>query len=66
MTKAYNIDCMGAMREMKDNQFDLAIVDAPYFSGPEKRGYYGRKKSRAGVPKEIQRVLIIVQCRRYS
>ena len=30
MTIAYNIDCMAAMAEMKDNQFDLAIVDPPY------------------------------------
>ena len=33
MTEAYNIDCMEAMREMKDNQFDLAIVDPPYGIG---------------------------------
>ena len=26
----YNQDCMEAMKEMKDNQFDLAIVDPPY------------------------------------
>lgn len=28
-----------------DNQFDLAIVDPPYYSGPEKRKYYGKSKS---------------------
>ena len=28
--KLYNQDCMKAMKEMKDNQFDLAIVDPPY------------------------------------
>ncbi len=27
---AYNQDCLAAMREMDDNQFDLAIVDPPY------------------------------------
>lgn len=27
---AYNMDCMDAMREMKDEAFDLAIVDPPY------------------------------------
>ena len=28
--KIYNEDCLPAMRKMKDNQFDLAIVDPPY------------------------------------
>jgi site-specific DNA-methyltransferase (adenine-specific) len=30
MTQAFNIDCMDAMAQMKDNEFDLAIVDPPY------------------------------------
>ena len=30
MTEAFNIDCMDAMARMKDNEFDLAIVDPPY------------------------------------
>lgn len=30
MTEAFNIDCMAAMAEMKDNEFNLAIVDPPY------------------------------------
>ena len=29
----YNKDCLLAMREMKDNEFDLAIVDPPYGGG---------------------------------
>ena len=29
----YNQDCMEAMKEMTDNQFDLAIVDPPYGIG---------------------------------
>ena len=29
----YNQDCLEAMQEMKDNQFDLAIVDPPYGIG---------------------------------
>ena len=33
MTKAFNIDCMDAMAQMKDNKFDLAIVDPPYGVG---------------------------------
>jgi site-specific DNA-methyltransferase (adenine-specific) len=28
--KLFNMDCMEALREMEDNQFDLAIVDPPY------------------------------------
>ena len=30
MINLYNRDCMEALKEMKDNQFDLAIVDPPY------------------------------------
>lgn len=44
-----NIDCLPAMKKYPDNFFDLAIVDPPYFSGPEKRRYYGRKVSPIGV-----------------
>ena len=33
MTEAYNSDCMAAMAQMKDNEFDLAIVDPPYGIG---------------------------------
>lgn len=42
-------DCMDILREMPDNSFDLAIVDPPYFSGPERRGYYGKSQSTTGV-----------------
>ena len=30
---AYNMDCLEAMRQMKDNEFDLAVVDPPYGGG---------------------------------
>ena len=33
MTRAYNSDCMEAMSQMSDNEFDLAIVDPPYGIG---------------------------------
>lgn len=49
MSKFVHADCMEVMREYPDNYFDLAIVDPPYFSGPEKRGFYGRKISPIGV-----------------
>ena len=29
MINIYNQDCLEAMREMSDKQFDLAIVDPP-------------------------------------
>lgn len=45
----YNMDCMKSMKEIPDKYFDLAIVDPPYFSGPERRAFYGRKISPIGV-----------------
>ena len=45
----YNMDCMEGMKRFPDKHFDLAIVDPPYFSGPERRGYYGRRISPIGV-----------------
>lgn len=42
-------DCMEVMRRMKDKEFDLAIVDPPYFDGPNKLGYYGTQVSSKGV-----------------
>ena len=33
MINLFNKDCMLALKEMKDNQFDLAIVDPPYGIG---------------------------------
>ncbi|HEM3451978.1 DNA methyltransferase [Streptococcus suis] len=49
MSKFINANCMDVMRQYPDGYFDLAIVDPPYFSGPEKRKYYGRKISPIGV-----------------
>ena len=39
----FNEDCLPAMRRMKDNEFDLAIVDPPYGIGDDLRLYSGRK-----------------------
>lgn len=33
--KAYNMDCMDALREMPDKCFDLAVVDPPYGPGAQ-------------------------------
>ena len=49
MDKFINADCFEVMCQYPDDYFDLAIVDPPYFSGPEKRKYYGRKVSSIGV-----------------
>ena len=45
----YNMDCMEGLKDIPDGCFDLAIVDPPYFSGPERREYYGREISPIGV-----------------
>lgn len=47
--KLFNMDCMDYMRTLPDNAFDLAIVDPPYFNGPNKSGYYGKGYSNIGV-----------------
>lgn len=49
MNFAYNMDCLSAMQQMPDKYFDLAVVDPPYFSGPERRNFYGRQVSPIGV-----------------
>ncbi|MCH5235533.1 MAG: site-specific DNA-methyltransferase [Muribaculaceae bacterium] len=40
---------MEVLKEMPDLSFDLAIVDPPYFSGPERRGFYGSQISSTGI-----------------
>ena len=49
ISEVYNEDCKDVMRRFPDGFFNLAIVDPPYFSGPEKRQYYGQKVSSKGV-----------------
>lgn len=44
-----NEDNMALMARYPDKYFDLAIVDPPYFSGPEKRKFYGQEVSNKGV-----------------
>lgn len=45
----FNIDCMDLMPRFGDKEFDLAIVDPPYFLGPERRNYYGSDVSTVGI-----------------
>lgn len=49
LNRLYNMDCVEGMSDFPDQYFELAIVDPPYFSGPERRGYYGRTISPIGV-----------------
>lgn len=48
MINIYNQDCMEAMIDMSDNQFDLAIVDPPYGIGisGQKEKKQGKKSDR--------------------
>lgn len=52
----YNMDCMDGMKGFPDKYFDLAIVDPPYFTGPERRGFYGRKTSPIGVQRIYEKM----------
>lgn len=45
----YNMDCMDGMKQWSDNYFDLAIVDPPYYEGPNKKIFYGTEISTRGV-----------------
>lgn len=52
LNRCYNMDCMEGMAQFPDRYFELAVVDPPYFSGPERRGFYGSKKSKIGVHRD--------------
>lgn len=52
----YNMDCLEGMKQFPDKFFHLAIVDPPYFSGPERRGFYGRKVSPIGVKRIYEKM----------
>jgi len=43
------MDCMEAMKDMSENQFDLAIVDPPYFKEIGKKNYCGSDISTTGI-----------------
>lgn len=51
-----NEDCMIGMARYPDKYFDLAIVDPPYFSGPERRQFYGSKHSSIGVRRVYEKI----------
>ena len=41
--RIYNQDCMVAMSKMKDKEYDLAIVDPPFFVGPANKDYFNSR-----------------------
>ena len=41
MIQVYNEDCLQALKQMNDDQFDLGIVDPPYGIKVAKRGHVG-------------------------
>src|ERR1700741_668040 len=49
ISEVFNEDCMVGMARYPDKYFDLAIVDPPYFEGPNLSGYYGKGYSNLGV-----------------
>lgn len=59
MNIAINGDCMKVMRQYPDKYFDLAVVDPPYFSGPERRAYYGSASSATGVQRKCYPVTTV-------
>lgn len=53
----HHIDCVDFMKQVPDRHYDLAIVDPPYFSGPEKRQYYGSEVSTTKVERRKYEVM---------
>jgi len=55
----FNQDCMEAMKEMEDNQFDLAIVDPPYGLGMKnyvvEKQHLRKKKRKINTNKQIRK-----------
>ena len=49
VSEVINDDNMVGMARFPDKFFDLAVVDPPYFSGPERRIFYGQRVSSIGV-----------------
>jgi len=46
MINIYNQDCLEAMKEMSENQFDLAIVDPPYGIGMDGKNNWSGSKHK--------------------
>ena len=46
MINIYNKDCLDALKEMQDNEFDLAIVDPPYGIDADKKNSVKKLQSK--------------------
>ena len=57
LNKLYNMDCMEMMKQIPDKYFELAIVDPPYFNGPNKRKYYGRTVNKLNIKRKQYNVI---------
>lgn len=57
LNKFYNMDCMEGMKQIPDKYFELAIVDPPYFRGPNKRKYYGRTVNKLNIRRKQYNVI---------
>jgi site-specific DNA-methyltransferase (adenine-specific) len=49
ISEVYNVDCMEYLKDKPDKFFELAVVDPPYFNGPQNPGYYAGTKQRTKV-----------------
>ena len=56
MIRLFHDDCMRALASMSDNQYDLAIVDPPYFSEFAKSNYTGNAYSTTGVQRSHRQI----------
>ena len=50
-------DCLEVMKGIPDKAYDLAIVDPPYFSGPDKLGYFGAEYTKTKVKRQNYKIL---------
>jgi len=57
LIELFNEDCMEGMKRYPDKYFELAICDPPYFSGPDKLGYYGNVVSTTKVKRQSYPVI---------
>jgi len=53
MIHLHEIDCLKYSRDFGNKYFNLVSADPPYFSGPEKRGYYGSEVSRTKIKRRM-------------
>ena len=51
INKIHNGDCLEAMKEMRDNEFDLAIVDPPYGIGAGGKSFINRNTANKNAEK---------------